>query len=128
MKLFLESGNLPKVRDFYGLVIDKQVLWFQISMQVVLLVHIRKPLERLEHDVSDQLFWKELLPLTHELVHVQVEIFEHEVQHVFLEYDLIELNDIWVGKLHQRLNFLLINALIPSIVLLFHTLNRHNFT
>ena len=48
----------PKVRNFDRIVVAKQVFRLEISVEVVLLVHVRQTLKRLEHDVSDHELWE----------------------------------------------------------------------
>ena len=69
--------------------VAKQVFRFQVSMEIILLVHVGQTLKCLEHDIPDHLLRKQLPPLTHKLVHVQVKVFENEVQHILLQVDLI---------------------------------------
>ena len=56
---------LPEVCNFDGLVVTEKVLWLQITMQVVLLVHVGEALQGLEHDVANHLLWEELSTLLH---------------------------------------------------------------
>ena len=97
-------------------------------MQIVLLVHVSKALHRLEHDVANLVLWEKLSSLFHELVHVEIEILKDEVQCVLLQDYFIELNNVRMGQLHERLNFFLVDALVPPVILLLHFLDRHDFT
>ena len=56
---------LPKVSDFDGLMVAEEVLGLQVSMQIVVLVHVGQALEGLEHDISNHLLWEELAPFSH---------------------------------------------------------------
>ena len=47
---------------------------------------------------------------------------------VLLEAYFVEPDDVWVGQLQQRLDLLLVDALVPPVILLLHLLDRHNFT
>jgi hypothetical protein len=46
------EDKLPEVSDLDCLMITKEVLGFEVSMEVVVLVHISEALECLEHYVS----------------------------------------------------------------------------
>ena len=69
--------------------VAKQVFRFQVSVEIILLVHVGQTLKCLEHYIPDHLLRKQFPPLTHKLVHVQVKVFENEVQHILLQVDLI---------------------------------------
>ena len=96
-------------------------------MEVVLLVDVGKALEGLEHNVADEVFGEEFLALLHELVDVHVEELEYKVEGILFEDHFVELHNVWVCQLHERLDLLLANALVPPLVLLLHSLYRHNF-
>jgi hypothetical protein len=97
-------------------------------MEVVLLVHVRQTLKYLENDVSDHVFGEQFLPILHHLVHVLIEILKDEVKCVLLKDHLVQLDDVRMRQLDQRLNLLLVNAGSPLMVLLLHLLNCNNFT
>jgi hypothetical protein len=61
---------VPKVRNLDGVVVAEQVLGLQIAMEVVLLVHVGESLQRLVHDVADDVLREQLLPLLHQLVDI----------------------------------------------------------
>ena len=50
------------------------------------------------------------------------------MQSVLLKTNFIQSNDVRVGQFQQRLDFLLVDALVPAIVLLLHLLDRDNLT
>ena len=93
-----------------------------------MLVHVCETLQGLEHDVADHLLGKELSPLSHQLIHIQIKVFEHKVKGVLLEAYFVEPDDVGVGQLQQRLDLLLVDALVPPMVLLLHLFDRHDFT
>ena len=97
-------------------------------MQVVVLVHVGEALEGLEHNVPDHLLGEQFSSLAHQLVHIQVEVLEDEVKRVLLKTNLVKADDVRVRQLQQRLDLLLVDALVPPIVLLLHLLNGHDFT
>ena len=70
-------------------------------MQVVLLMHICESLERLEHDVANHLLGEKLAALLHQLVYVEVQVFEDIMESVSFEDHLVELDDVGVRQLHQ---------------------------
>ena len=70
---------LPKVRNFNCVVVDKQVFWFQVSVEVILFVHVAQCLEGLEHNIPDHILWEQLLALFHQLVHVHIKKFKDEM-------------------------------------------------
>lgn len=74
--------------------IAQKVLRLQISVQVVVLMHVAEALEGLENYVPDQLLREEFAPLTHQLIYVQVQVLENELQCVLLETDLVEAHNI----------------------------------
>ena len=79
-----ERKNLPEVGYLYRLVVAKQVLGLQVAMQVVVLVHVGQSLQRLKHNVPDHLLGEELASLTHQLVHIEVEVLEDELKSILL--------------------------------------------
>jgi hypothetical protein len=50
------------------------------------------------------------------------------MQHVFLQNDFVELDDVRMVELHERLYFSQTDTGVPLVVLLFHLLYSHNFT
>jgi len=96
-------------------------------MKIVLFVHVRKTLQRLEHYVSDHLLWKQLLTFLHQLVNVHIKKLKDKVQSASIQNNLIQLNNIRMTKLHQGLNLFLVNALVPLGVFFLHSFNGHNF-
>ena len=91
-------------------------------------MHVGEALQGLEHDVANHLLGEELSSLTHQLINVQVKVFEHKVKGVLLEAYFVEPDDVGVGQLQQRLDLLLVDALVPPVILLLHLLDRHNLT
>ena len=69
--------------------IAKQVLRFEITMKIVVLMHVSKALHSLKHDVSDLVLREESFPFLHELVHVHIEILKNEVKDIFLQDNLV---------------------------------------
>ena len=65
-------------------------------MQVVVLVHVRQSLQRLKHYVTNHLLWEKFSPLSHKLVHVQVQVLEHEVEGVSIQVDLVKAHNVWM--------------------------------
>ena len=72
LKHLHSSMALPEVRDLDSLMVAKKILRFQISMEIVVLVHICKTLQGLEHNVPDLVLRKKPLALLHKLVHIHV--------------------------------------------------------
>ena len=93
-----------------------------------MLVHVGEALQGLEHDVANHLLGEELSSLTHQLINVQVKVFEHKMKGVLLEAHFVKPDDVRVGQLQQRLDLLLVDALVPPMVLLLHLFDRHDFT
>ena len=108
--------------------VAKQVLRLQVPVQIVVLVHVGQTLQGLKHDVPDHLLRKKLLSLAHELVDVEVEVLEDEVEGVLLQTDFVKADNIRVRQLQQRLDLLLVDALVPPVVLFLHLFYRHDFT
>jgi hypothetical protein len=108
--------------------VAEQVLRLEVPMEVVLLVHVGKSLQCLEHDVPDHKFWKQLFALLHQLIDVHVQELKNKVQRAAVQYHFIQLDDVWMTELHQRLNLLLVNALVPLGILLFHSFDGNNLT
>ena len=94
--MLAKQVHLPKVSNFDGLVVAEQVLGLQVSVQIVVLVHVGQTLQGLEQDVADNLFGEEFAPFSHQLVDVQVQVLKHEVQSVLLEANLVQLHYIRV--------------------------------
>lgn len=61
----IRRSHLPKVRNFDRLMVAEQILRLEVTMEVVLFVHIGKALHGLEHDVSDHAFREELASFLH---------------------------------------------------------------
>lgn len=76
--------------------VAEQILRLQISVEKILLMHIGKSLQRLVNDVPNEVFWKELLPLFHQLVHIEIQVLKHEVQCVPLKDHLVQLDYVGV--------------------------------
>ena len=45
--------------------VTKEVFWLQITVQIVVFVHVTEALERLEHDIPNHLLREKLTPLSH---------------------------------------------------------------
>ena len=56
---------LPKVRNLDCVVVDEEIFGFEISMHIVLFVHVGEALERLVHDVADEVFGEEFFAVFH---------------------------------------------------------------
>lgn len=111
-----------KVRNLYGLIIAKQILRFQIPVEVVLLVHVGEALESLKEYVSDDVLRKQFPAVLHDFENILVEVLEDEVKRLVLQDDLLEVYDVRMGQLDQGLHFLLVHAGIPPVVALLHLL------
>ena len=62
------------------------------------------------------------------MVDIEIEILKDEVQGVALETDFVEAHDVRVRKLEQRLNLLLVDALVPSMVFFLHLFDSNDLT
>ena len=65
-------------------------------MKVVVLVHVGETLQRLEYYIAYHLFGEKLAALSHQLIHVQIEVFEHKMQSVTLQANFVEAHNIWM--------------------------------
>ena len=63
---------VPEVRNLNRIVVAQQVLWLQITVEIILLVHVCESLQRLVHDVADDVLGEQLFPLFHQLVDIQI--------------------------------------------------------
>ena len=108
--------------------VAQEVFWFEISMEVVVLVHVGETLQRLKHNVSDLVLREETLPILHQLVHVLVKVLEHEVQNILLQDHFVQLDYVWMMEFHERQNLPEADALIPLVVLLLHLFYGHDLT
>ena len=123
-----KKNHLPEVCNFHCLMVAEKVLWFEITMQVVVLVHVGQSLQGLKHYVANHLLWEELSSFSHQLVHVEVKVFKDEVEGVSVQVDLIKAHNVWMAQLQERLDLLLGDALVPSMILLLHLLDSHDFS
>jgi hypothetical protein len=80
--------------------VNKQVFWLQVSVEVILLVHVAQCLQGLEHYIPDHILREQLLTLFHQLVHIHIKKFKDEMQGIALEHHLVQLHDVWMGQLH----------------------------
>jgi hypothetical protein len=81
--------------------VAQEVFWFEISMEVIVLVHVGETLQRLKHDIADLVLREESLPILHQLVHVLVKVLEYEVQDIFLQDHLVQLDYVWMMEFHE---------------------------
>ena len=79
-------------------------------------------LEQLVAEVAHLRLLEEGVALLAELVEVLLEELEDEVEHVVLADHLLELDDVRVRQLAQRLHLAQLHALLPRIELLLHFL------
>ena len=64
--------NLPKISYFYCLMVTKQILRLQISVKVIMFVHVGKTLQRLKKNVPDDVLGEKFAPFLHQLINILV--------------------------------------------------------
>ena len=78
------SHRKAKISNLDGLMIAKEVFRLQISVEVVVFVHVSQALESLEHYVSDLVFTEQFSTVLHQLVDIDVEVFKNKVENVLV--------------------------------------------
>lgn len=80
--------------------IAQKVLWFQVTMKIVVFVHVSQTLKSLEHYISYLMLRKQSLSILHQLIHVQIQVLKNEVQHILFQDYFVKLNYVRVMQLH----------------------------
>ena len=76
-------------------------------MEIVLFVHISKPLQCLKHDVSDDELREQFFAFLHELVDIHIQEFKYEVKCASFQNYFVKLDYVRMAQFHQGQNFLL---------------------
>jgi len=85
-----------EISYFYSVVVAKQIFWLEITMHIVLLMHVAKSLKRLKQNISNILLWKQLSSIFHYFVHILIKVLKHKIQNTFLKNDFVKLYNIWM--------------------------------
>lgn len=88
-------SNLPsetEVRYFDGIVLLKEVFWFQIAVEIPVTMNVREALQRLVNDVPNLDFGKWLLTVFRQLIDVLVHVLKNEEELVLMLNNLMEVH------------------------------------
>ena len=106
--------------------VAEKVLGFEIPVKIILFVHVGQALECLKHDIADNMLREQLPTILHDLKYILIQVLKHKVQGLVFKDDFLQIYDVGVRQLYQRLHLLLVHAGRPLIVALLHLLDRHN--
>ena len=93
----------PKVGNLAHLALHQDVFRLDVAVEKRVGVHVVQALQDLEHKVPHLGLGQQLLPLLGHLIQVPVQKLKHKVQLVVLPDHLLQLHNVWVVQLFQRL-------------------------